>query len=110
MTDTSSSTPRRVSPKTEAAPRPAKPTKTDALLVRFGQPESRHTVSRETVRRMSEELGLRSETQVVQYALAQLRDSLLPRYEPDDGPLSAQQLEELWFSVDQEIVGGRSLV
>ncbi|MDT0618422.1 hypothetical protein RM531_08030 [Salinisphaera sp. P385] len=109
MTD-ASSTPRRVSPKTAAGPRAAKSTKSDALLVRFGQPEARHTVSRDTVRRMSQELGLRSETQVVQYALAQLRDSLLPRYEPDDGPLSAQQLEELRASVDQEIVGGRSLV
>ena len=39
---------------------------------------------------IAEMLGL-SETQVIHVALAQLAKQTLPRYEPDDGPLTERQ-------------------
>mgnify|MGYP003346336665 CR=1 FL=1 len=44
-------------------------------------------VSRHTTARLAEVLGI-PVTQVVHVALAQLAQRTLPRYEPDDGPLT----------------------
>lgn len=71
-----------------------------ALLLKFKDADTANTVTRATVRRMSEALGF-NDTQVVQYALARLRSEVLPAYEADDGPLSASAIRQLKKLADQ---------
>jgi len=61
------------------------------LLVSFRSKDGLLGVTRGTVRKLATELNLK-ETQVVHFALKRLADSVLPAYEPDDGPLSDVQL------------------
>lgn len=61
------------------------------LLVSFRSKDGLLGVTRDTVRKLAAELNLK-ETQVVHFALRRLADSVLPAYEPDDGPLSDDQL------------------
>lgn len=63
-----------------------------SILFRYRDRDSTYGVSRNTVGRMAEEFGL-SETQVVHLALARLAQQTLPRYEVDDGPLTARQIK-----------------
>jgi hypothetical protein len=67
---------------------------TDKLLLRFRSSDNRLGVTRATVSRLAEELGL-NETQVIHYALKRLATDLLPTYEPDDGPLTARELRTI---------------
>lgn len=71
------------------------------LLVQFRQVESVHAVSRATVRKMATALGL-NETETTLYALARLRDQLLPAYEPDDGPVPDEVVESIKRLVPQD--------
>lgn len=64
------------------------------LLVSFRSKDGLLGVTRGTVRRLAAELNLK-ETQVVHFALRRLADSVLPAYEPDDGPLSDTQLSAI---------------
>jgi hypothetical protein len=61
------------------------------LLVSFRDKDGLLGVTRATMRKLAAELNLK-ETQVVHIALRRLADSVLPAYEPDDGPLTAEQL------------------
>ena len=61
------------------------------LLLQFREKETMFGVTRKTVRKMADQLGL-SDTETALLALAKLRDSLLPAYEPDEGPLSEKQM------------------
>ena len=63
----------------------------ESLLLKFRAKDTRLGVTRHTVRALASELDV-NETQVVHVALRRLADSVLPAYEPDDGPLTAQQL------------------
>ena len=74
---------------------------TDKLLLRFRSSDDRLGVTRATVSRLAQELGL-SETQVIHYALKRLATDLLPTYEPDDGPLTARELRTI-----AKLAGGR---
>jgi hypothetical protein len=74
---------------------------TDKLLLRFRPSDNRLGVTRETVSRLAEELGL-NETQVIHYALKRLATDLLPGYEPDGGPLTARELRTI-----SKLAGGR---
>ncbi len=65
--------------------------KIDKLLVSFRSKDGLLGVTRGTVRKLAAELHLK-ETQVVHFALKRLAESVLPAYETDDGPLSAEQL------------------
>lgn len=65
--------------------------KGEKLLVSFRSKDGLLGVTRGTVRKLAAELNLK-ETQVVHFALRRLADSVLPAYEPDDGPLSDAQL------------------
>lgn len=65
--------------------------KVKKLLVSFRSRDGIFGVTRNTMRKLAAELNL-NETQVVHVALRRLADSVLPAYEADDGPLSAQQL------------------
>jgi hypothetical protein len=61
------------------------------LLVSFRSRDGMFGVTRSTMRKLAAELNL-NETQVVHVALRRLADSVLPAYEADDGPLTAEQL------------------
>lgn len=61
------------------------------LLVSFRSKDGLFGVTRGTMRKLATELNLK-ETQVVHVALRRLADSVLPAYEPDDGPLGAERL------------------
>jgi hypothetical protein len=74
---------------------------TDKLLLRFRSSDDRLGVTRATVSRLAQELGL-NETQVIHYALKRLATDLLPTYEPDDGPLTARELRTI-----AKLAGGR---
>ena len=61
------------------------------ILLRYRDKDTAYGVTRKTTTRLAQTLGL-SETQVVHVALANLARQTLPRYEPDDGPLTPEQL------------------
>ena len=69
-------------------------TLTAKLLVTVRPKDTRFGVTRKTVRKMSDTLGL-TDTDTMMLALAKLRDSLLPAYERDDGPLTERQMQAL---------------
>jgi len=69
-----------------------------AALPRQGHRLRRHA---QDTTRLARTLGL-SETQVVHVALANLARQTLPRYEPDDGPLTPEQLAAIDKLVPQE--------
>lgn len=74
-----------------ASVRTTESAKGEKLLVSFRSKDGLLGVSRGTVRKLAAELNLK-ETQVVHFALKRLADSVLPAYEPDDGPLTDEQL------------------
>lgn len=82
----------------------------DTLLVKFEASDSEHSVTRNTVKELSKALGLSFDKQVIHYALAQLRDQLLPRYEKDNGPVPGKMVMHLRTQVDQDTSGGQSLL
>lgn len=79
------------------------------LLLNFSPKEAVHGVTRKTVKELRDALGLTNETAVIQYALAALRDAVLPRYEPDDGPVPDVVLKRVRAVVSQDTSGGKSL-
>lgn len=64
------------------------------ILLRYRETDTAYGVSRRTATRLAKVLGL-SETQVIHVALAQFARQNLPRYEPDDGPLAAEQKDAI---------------
>ncbi len=61
------------------------------ILLRYRETDSEYGVSRQTATRLAQTLGL-SETQVIHVALAKFARQTLPQYEPDDGPLTKEDL------------------
>ena len=61
---------------------------------RYRVTDTRTGVTRETARRLAEHLGV-DETQVIHLALRDMAARLLPQYEPDDGPLIAEQVRQV---------------
>lgn len=79
----------------------AKPAvKADAMLLRFREKDTAFGVTRRTVQTLAAQLEM-SETQVLHVALARMARDTLPAYEPDDGPLTAQQLAAIRRMVPQ---------
>jgi len=72
------------------------------ILLRYRDKDTAYGVTRKTTTRLAQTLGL-SETQVVHVALASLARQTLPRYEPDDGPLTPEQLA----AIDKLVPQGR---
>lgn len=70
------------------------------MLVRFRPRDAKHAVTRSTVRKMAGRLGV-SDTETVHYALAALRDRVLPAYAQDDGPLTEAEIKALRKAVPQ---------
>lgn len=61
---------------------------------RYRPADSATGVTRQTARRLAEQLGV-DETQAIHLALRQLALKVLPQYEPDDGPLTATQVRQI---------------
>ena len=78
----------------------------DSLLLKFRAKDTRFGVTRDTVRALASELDV-SETQVVHMALSRFADELLPAYEPDDGPLTAKQIEVLRKAAERVLPQGK---
>jgi hypothetical protein len=64
------------------------------LLVKFRPKDSRFGVSRKTVKKLADMLGL-TETETALLALANMRDTMIPAYPADDGPLTGRQMAAL---------------
>jgi CHAD domain-containing protein len=64
----------------------------DALLMRFQPNDTASKVSRATLARLAKQLGYARESEVLHYAVRKLADEVLPKYEPDDGPVNAKQM------------------
>ena len=84
--------------KTRAQPK-AK-TQSSGILLRYRDSDTPYGVSRKTAGKIAKALGL-TETQVIHVALAQLAKQTLPRYEPDDGPLTERQARAIRKLVTQ---------
>lgn len=69
------------------------------LLLKFRR-DAAHAVSRKTVKKMAKLLGF-NETETALFALARLRDQLVPAYEPDDGPVPDRVIEAIKKRVPQ---------
>ena len=80
----------------------------DTLLVKFRSKDTRFGVTRRTVKALANELDI-SETQVVHLALSKFAEEVLPAYEPDEGPLSGQQLAALRKDVKEHLPKGKVL-
>jgi hypothetical protein len=75
-----------------ARPSPAKRKKAvSGILLRYRESDTTFGVTRATATRLAKTLGL-SETQVIHVALAHFARQNLPAYEPDDGPLTDEQM------------------
>ena len=64
----------------------------NALLMRFRDADSPSGVSRATLTRLTKQLGYKRESEVLHFAVRKLADEVLPKYQADDGPLSAKQI------------------
>ena len=73
----------------------------DQLLLHYRHADTLAGVTRDTVKKLAEQLGF-NETQTVHYALARLAKEILPKYEPDDGPLTERQLDAIRRAVPQK--------
>ena len=76
------------------AKRTARKPSASGILLRYRDRDTAYGVTRKTTTRLARALGL-SETQVVHVALANLARQTLPRYEPDDGPLTPEQMNQI---------------
>ena len=81
-------------PKTTSVKRRAGKPVPSGILLRYRDKDSAYGVTRRTATRLASTLGL-SETQVVHVALANLARQTLPRYEADEGPISAKLRNEI---------------
>lgn len=68
------------------------PASSEALLMRFQADDTASKVSRDTVKRLAKQLGLKREAEVLHYAVKKLAAEVLPHYELDDGALTPKQL------------------
>lgn len=73
------------------------------IAFRYRGTDSATGVTRETVKRLAESLGV-DETQVIHYALHDLAVKILPRYEADDGPLTEHQMMQIKQATPNEKV------
>lgn len=64
------------------------------LLVKFRSRDTQFGVTRATVKALAKELDV-NETQVIHMALSKFASDVLPGYAPDDGPLTAKQVQAL---------------
>jgi hypothetical protein len=70
------------------------------IAFRYRATDSASGVTRDTAKRLAQRLGV-DETQVIHLALHEMAVKLLPRYKPDDGPLTTAQLRQIRKRVPQ---------
>jgi hypothetical protein len=70
------------------------------IAFRYRTVDSASGVTRKTVKRLAEYLGV-DETQAIHQALRELAAKVLPQYEQDDGPVSAAQVRQIKKRVPQ---------
>jgi hypothetical protein len=63
------------------------------LLLKFREANTPFGVTRETLQKLTEKLGTKSDTMTIHYALLKLAKEILPAYEADEGPFSEDQLK-----------------
>jgi len=73
----------------------------EALLLNFKAGETINTVSRETVKLMGSKLGF-NDTQLVQFALAKLREQIIPAYPANAPELSEKAIQTIKAQVNQK--------
>lgn len=73
---------------------------TNQIAFRYRSIDSATGVTRETVKRLAEYLGV-DEMQAIHRALHELAARVLPQYEADDGPLAAAQVRQIKKRVAQ---------
>lgn len=66
----------------------------ESFLLRLRKKDTPTGVSNITIESLMELTGL-TKTEVAHLALRQMADKYLPRYEKDDGPLTAQQIDAI---------------
>ncbi len=76
------------------------------LLIKFRSKDTQFGVTRTTVKAIAKELDL-NETQVIHMALSRFATDVLPSYAPDDGPLTAKQLEALRKDAAERLPKGK---
>lgn len=76
--------------------------KADQIAFRYRAVDSQHGVTRATVLRLTEALGV-DETQTIHLALKAYARAHLPQYEADDAALSAAQLRQIRKRVPQDV-------
>lgn len=76
------------------------------IAFRYRSADSATGVTRETAKRLAEHLGV-DETQAIHHALRELAIRLLPQYAPDDGPLTARQMQQIKKQVQEDGVPER---
>jgi len=64
------------------------------IAFRYRPTDSTTGVTRDTAKRLAERLGV-DETQAIHLALHEMAVKLLPQYEADDGPLTADQRRQI---------------
>jgi hypothetical protein len=69
-------------------------TSADQIAFRYRSADSATGVTRETAKRLAEQLGV-DETQAIHLALHEMAVKTLPQYEADDGPLTAAQIRQI---------------
>ncbi len=69
-------------------------TPANQIAFRYRTNDSATGVTRETAKRLAEQLGV-DETQAIHRALHDLAVKLLPQYAADEGPLTAAQLSQI---------------
>lgn len=72
----------------------------DQIAFRYRTVDSATGITRETAKRLAEQLGV-DETQAIHRALHELAVKILPQYEADDGPLTALQVRQIKKRVPQ---------
>lgn len=81
-------------------------TTAESLLLKFRAKDTRHGVTRSTLKAIAAELDV-TETQVVHLALSKMAEEVLPAYEPDEGPLSAKDLKALQAIAKARLPSGK---
>jgi hypothetical protein len=74
------------------------------IAFRYRPQDSATGVTRTTAKRLADVLGV-DETQVIHLALHEMATRFLPQYEPDDGPLTKTQINQIKKSA-QKAKGG----
>ncbi|HAT1528475.1 TPA: hypothetical protein PDH53_004173 [Morganella morganii] len=68
--------------------------KTESVLLRFKERDSFDEISSDTFHQLMEATGM-SKTRLMHFALSKIRDSFIPAYEMDDGPITDKQIRML---------------